>query len=283
LKPGSAYYRDVITIGSQSASRWLPALLAAAVLGGCDGGRESSDGLIVGTVTYRERVVLPFNAIVEVRLEAQSPANGLADVLVTRSIATESRQVPIPFELRYPADRVEPNRRYGVRAEIRAANGRLLFASPSPEPVFEHGPEAELVRLLLLRAPAGGAASLIPLPGGGWQLVAMRREQEVAEAMAAEPAYTIEFAADGTVSGSAHCNRYTGRYRQGEAGQLSFSAVTVRQPAVCTPPSRADEFLRALDRVSHFELRGEELLLAYGVGGELTFGRPEALREPGAR
>jgi len=255
-------------------SRWLTAvLLAAATLGGCDGGRRSSDGLIVGTVTYRERAILPFNAIVELRLEAESQVNGATDLLVTRSVATESRQVPIPFELRYPPDRLEPNRRYRVRAEIRAANGRLLFTSASPEPVFEQGPKAELLRLVLLRAPSGGAAKVVPLAGGVWQLVAMRREYQVVEAMGAEPAYTIEFAADGAASGVAHCNRYTGRYKQGESGQLSLSAVTVRQPAVCTPPSRGDEFLRALDRASHFELRSDELVLMYGVGGELTFGR----------
>jgi heat shock protein HslJ len=102
----------------------------------------------------------------------------------------------------------------------------------------------------------------------------MRREQEDLEAMRAEPPYTIEFAADGSVSGWAHCNRYSGRYKQGEAGQLSLSAVTIRRPEVCTPPSRADEFLRALDRATRFELRGEQLLLVYGVGGELAFAQP---------
>ena len=260
---------------SQLASRWpSAALLIAVALGGCgDGADRNSDGLIVGTVTYRERVALPLNAIVEIRLERLAEAGAAARVLATQSIATEGRQVPISFELRYRADRLDRQERYGLRAEIRAANGRLLFESPAPEPVFEHGPAAELVRLVLVRALLGGATN-VPLPEGVWQLVAMRREQEVVEAMRAEPAYTIEFTTDGSVSGWVHCNRYTARYKLGEAGQLSLSAVTVRRPEICTPPSRSDEILRALDRVTRFELRGEQLLLAYGVGGELTFSRP---------
>lgn len=258
------------------ASRWLSAaFLAAMALGGCgDGADRNSEALIVGTVTYRERVALPLNAIVEIRLERLAEASAAAHVLATQSIATASRQVPISFELRYRANRLDRQGRYGLRAEIRAANGRLLFESPAPEPVFEHGSEAELVRLVLVRALLGGATSVSPLPGGVWQLVAMRREQEVVEAMRAEPAYTIEFTTDGHVSGWAHCNRYAARYEQGAAGQLSLSAVTVRRPEVCTPPSRSDEILRALDRATRFELRGEQLLLAYGVGGELTFSRP---------
>jgi len=264
------------TMRLQLASRWpSAAFLTAVALGGCgDGADRSSDGLIVGTVTYRERVALPLNAMVEIRLERQVEAGAAARVLATQASATEGRQVPISFELRYRADRLDRQGRYGVRAEIRAANGRLLFESPATEPVFEHGPAAQFVRLVLVRVLPGGATKVIPLPGGVWQLVAMRREQEVDEAMRAEPAYTIEFTTDGNVSGWVHCNRYTAGYKQGEAGQLSLSAVTVRRPEVCTPPSRSDEILRALDRVTRFELRGEQLLLAYGVGGELTFSRP---------
>ena len=264
------------TLRLQLASRWpSAALMTAVALCGCgDGADRNSDGLIVGTVTYRERVALPLNAMVEIRLERPVAAGAAPRVLATQSIATQGRQVPISFELRYRADRLDRQEHYGLRAEIRAANGRLLFESPAPEPVFEHGPAAELVRLVLVRALSGGATNVVPPPAGVWQLVAMRREQEVAEAMRAEPPFSIEFATDGNVSGWAHCNRYTARYKQGEAGQLSLSAVTVRRPEVCRPPSRSDEILRALDRTTRFELRGEELLLAYGVGGELTFSRP---------
>lgn len=61
---------------SQLASRWpSAALLIAVALGGCgDGADRNSDGLIVGTVTYRERVALPLNAIVEIRLERLAEA-----------------------------------------------------------------------------------------------------------------------------------------------------------------------------------------------------------------
>jgi putative lipoprotein len=296
------------------SSLWL-GFLAAVALGGCRPAEEAEDdaptasaaieGVLAGTVSYRERMALPPGATVEVRLEDVSIADAPATVIAAQTIATEGRQVPIPFELHYTADRIEPNRRYGVRATIRAADGSLIFTTTTHYPVLE---PAENVEILVQRAggpgagqpvpPGGGSearqppptegeggaaqarpsdagAAVEPIPGGAWRLVAIERPGAAEETIAAESRYTIEFTPDGRVAGQAHCNRYTGAYQQPEGRRLTVGAV-VGTLAACPQPSIADEYLRAIGAVTEYELRGEALRLSFQGNGWLTFARDSA-------
>jgi len=293
----------VMTYRRTTVSTLWVGFLAAAALGGCQPAEETPDasaapeGVLVGTVTYRERMALPPGATVEVRLEDVSIADAPAVVIAEQTIATEGRQVPIAFELRYAADRIEPNRRYGVRAAIRTADGNLVFTTASHFPVLE---PAEDVEILVQRtgggpgagqpvppgdpeagaegAPAegddGAGAAVEPIPGGAWRLVAIERPGGAEEAVAAEPRYTIEFT-DGRFAGQAHCNRYTGAYQQPEGRRLMVGAV-VGTLAACPPPSIADEYLRAIGAVTLYEMRGEMLRLSFQGNGWLTFARDSA-------
>ena len=56
---------------------------------------------VTGTVTYREWLALPPNAVVRVALQDISLADALAIVLSEQLIVTGGRQVPIPFALDY--------------------------------------------------------------------------------------------------------------------------------------------------------------------------------------
>jgi putative lipoprotein len=249
------------------------ALTVAAALSSCDSGGRSSDGLLIGSITQRERVALPLNAVVELRLEDVTDTAAPATVLATRSVETAGRQVPITIELRYPPRDVDPGRRYGLNAEIRGGDGSLLFASAKPESVFRDGPTGELVQLVLFRPGPAAKASWAPIANGEWSLASMRREDESVQAMRQGPKYALKFESDGRVSGWAHCYAFNGRYTQGDFGKLSIFRL-VAPTTGCPPPSRADEFLGALDRVSHHEVRSAQLVLKYGVGGELTFDGP---------
>jgi putative lipoprotein len=299
------------------SSLWL-GVLAAAALVGCQPAEEAqeeddapsasaaSEGVLAGTVLYRERMALPPGATIEVRLQDVSIADAPAVVIAEQTIAAEGRQVPIPFELRYATDRIEPNHRYGVRAEIRAADGNLLFTTTTHYPVLE---PAENVELLVERAgggagagpvpppgggpeaeqppptegeggaaqtaPPGVGAAVEPIPGGAWRLVAIQRPGAAEEAVAEEPRYTIEFM-DGRFAGQAHCNRYTGAYQQPEGRRLMVGAV-VGTLAACPDPSIADEYLRAIGALTEYEMRGDETLrLSFQGNGWLTFARESA-------
>src|SRR5215831_21387563 len=96
---------------------------ALAVLGGCGSGKGSApaaepQAVLTGTVTYRERIALPPNARVEIRLEDVPQGGATPDEIAARTIAANGKQVPIPFELRYPTRSVDPSHRYTVRASI---------------------------------------------------------------------------------------------------------------------------------------------------------------------
>lgn len=113
---------------------------------------------------------------------------------------------------------------------------------------------------------APSVASSIP-PVGVWQL-----EQLGDAAPTAEAPITARFGADGSLSGSSGCNRFTGRY------EVSGNTITVAEPLAstmmaCDEAVMAQEaaFLAALQGVQTFELDGESLTLT-GRGEDLVFG-----------
>ena len=58
-------------------------------------------GTVVGTVTYRHRIALPPDAVVEVRLQDTSRAGAAARTVGQTTIATSGAQVPIPFRIEF--------------------------------------------------------------------------------------------------------------------------------------------------------------------------------------
>ncbi|HUL80971.1 MAG TPA: YbaY family lipoprotein [Gammaproteobacteria bacterium] len=282
-------------MSSRLASRLALAALATALCAcGGQGGGAAPQGVLTGSVLYRERIALPPDARIEVRLEDVSRADAPADVLAEQTFTANGKQVPFPFELRYAPERIQANHRYSVRASIRGANGELMFASPSHHPVLERGAADQSITVLLQRvsataqpgpaAPAagGGAAETGgnaaggaggSLPSGTWRLVAIQRPGAVEEAVAGDARYTVAFA-DGRLTGLANCNRYTGGYEQPEPGKLKVLPMATTLMA-CPGTSIADEFLRAIGGATGYELRGERLAVTYGDGGTLTFARDE--------
>jgi putative lipoprotein len=255
------------------------------MLSGCtrpgdpDSARGAAAAMLAGTVLYRERIALPPDAAVHVRLEDVTIADAPATTLAEQTTAAEGRQVPIPFALRYSADDIDENRRYGVRAEIRDASGRLLFVTAAHHGVLTNGGPSDDVIIVLARASSSAQAddseaAADALAGTAWRLVEFQDEQGAAEPVDPDALYTIEFAADGNLAGQAHCNRYFGRYGF-DANGLSISGVGATL-AMCAPPSRATEFLGAVERATQSELRGENLRLLFGNGGVLTFVRTPA-------
>lgn len=271
----------------------LAALATALCACGGRGGGAAPQGVLTGSVLYRERIALPPDARIEVRLEDVSRADAPADVLAEQTFTANGKQVPFPFELRYAPERIQANHRYSVRASIRGANGELMFASPSHHPVLERGAADQSITVLLQRtatpqpgpgAPAAGgggadAASNAAggaggsLPSGAWRLVAIQRPGAAEEAVAGDARYTVAFA-DGRLTGLANCNRYTGGYEEPGPGKLKVLPMATTLMA-CPGTSIADEFLRAIGGATGYELRGERLAVTYGDGGTLTFARDE--------
>jgi uncharacterized lipoprotein YbaY len=93
---------------------------------------------VTGTVTYRERMALPPNAVVQVSLQDTSRADAPAVVLGEQMITTGGSQVPIPFEIAYDPAVIDQRFTYSVRARI-TVDGQLWFTSTTATLVITRG------------------------------------------------------------------------------------------------------------------------------------------------
>jgi uncharacterized lipoprotein YbaY len=93
---------------------------------------------VTGNVTYRARIALPANAVVNVQLQDVSRADAAAIVLDDQTIATNGKQVPIPFTLRYNPSQIQPGHSYAVSARI-LVDGQLQWISTTRNSVITNG------------------------------------------------------------------------------------------------------------------------------------------------
>jgi putative lipoprotein len=125
----------------------LPRMSAAGEEGPAAG--VSGDAqLVTGSVTYRERMALPADAIVHVSLLDVSLMD-VAAKLISEQTITPEHQVPIPFALEYDPQAIDERMTYSVRADIRSA-GKLIFTTDRSYQVLTHGNSSH-VELTLIR------------------------------------------------------------------------------------------------------------------------------------
>lgn len=119
-------------------------VLAGLVLGAASVAAQSAPR-VSGSVTYREKMVLPPSAVLEIRLEDVSRAEAAPPIVAARQIEHPG-QVPVRFELPYDAQMIEARGRYAVRASIKDGD-IVLFTSRDTVLVLTqgHGVHADLV------------------------------------------------------------------------------------------------------------------------------------------
>ena len=92
-------------------------------------------GVLTGVVLYRQRIALPDNAVIVVKLQDTSRADAAATDIATQTIETKGSQVPIPFELTYDAAQINPSLRYTLSVRI-TVDGRLMWINATSTPVL---------------------------------------------------------------------------------------------------------------------------------------------------
>jgi heat shock protein HslJ len=94
---------------------------------------------VTGQITYLVRSALPEDAIMQVQLQDTSLADAQATVMGEYVLATQGRQVPLPFEVTYnPAD-IIPNHTYSLSVRITDGDGNLLFINTQAYNVLTQG------------------------------------------------------------------------------------------------------------------------------------------------
>ena len=109
-------------------------LFAATLAAGCAGsGKRGADTgpKITGTINYLQRVALPAGAQVNLRLEDVTRADAPAITIAAVTVASQGRNVPLPFELPYDSARIDANHMYAVRASLDFGDGRVWRTTQS--------------------------------------------------------------------------------------------------------------------------------------------------------
>jgi putative lipoprotein len=187
---------------------------------------------LYGTVSYREHVTLPPDAILQVSivdLSLEPPANVFA---LTR-VRTRN-QLPIPYSLRFDLTRARRDRPYALEARI-LVDGKVWFTTLKRTEV--HGPVQP--QILVERVAANTED---PTPKGKWLVESIRGAGVVSK-----PQSTIEIAGDGKVTGNGGCNGFGGETTIAD-DKISFGALAVTKMA-CPPQILGQEttFLGALN------------------------------------
>ncbi len=106
---------------------------------------------LTGTVVYRERMALPVNATIDVRLLDVSRQDVPSKVLAQQTIEAAGQSVPVPYTLEYDPSQVRDGMSYAVRAEIRSADGKLLWTTDTVHPVLTRGAPEDDVEIRVVR------------------------------------------------------------------------------------------------------------------------------------
>jgi len=132
--------------------RYLAALLILLALGAASTAGAGEGGMVTvaGEVYYRQRIALPPTAELYVAVEDVSRMD-IPAVTMAESRIAPAGQVPIAFELRVDASRIDPRYTYAIRARIEDG-GRLLWINTEHIPLRLDGSDEIRVRV----DPVGG-------------------------------------------------------------------------------------------------------------------------------
>jgi putative lipoprotein len=137
-----------------------------------------SDAAVTGSASYRQRIAIPADTVLRVRLEDVSRQDAPAEVIAERTVPTEGRQVPIPFQLEYDPASIDASRRYSVRASLSAGE-KLLFTTATAHPVITAGTPTD-VTIMLVPVTEGDTDAASPTQSGAslvdtyWKLLESR-------------------------------------------------------------------------------------------------------------
>lgn len=111
-----------------------------------------------GSVYYRERIALPPNAILTIKLLDVSIMDAPAKVIATKTYNLKGQQVPINFTIKYLTEKINSRHTYSVQAQIKQ-DDTLLFTSTSATPVITRTGKQPINILLEKVQPATSSKS----------------------------------------------------------------------------------------------------------------------------
>jgi putative lipoprotein len=230
---------------------------------------------IDGQVSYRERILLPAEAELQISLEDVSRMD-VAATLITSSKQSLTGAPPYAFSLEYPEASIEPRMRYSLRAKIMLGE-KLLFTSTEQLNPFG-APEEDIV-IMLTKVSAteeqqqstqsqevetGMAVvsvnALAELTNTYWKLLSLNEVEVTMSAEQTREAFLQLRADDNSVKGFAGCNAFAGGYTV-KGNELSIGPLAVSRKFCSAGMETESEFVGVLESTAHFSIHGETLIL----------------------
>lgn len=115
-----------ITVNNMSDKQTVPYQISGSV-----------SGKVTGTITYRQKIALPPDAVVTVNLEDISLQDAPAKI-IAQQVIKQPGQVPIPFSVSYNPMEIDGKNTYAIGVKI-TTGGNLLFINKNSYPVITKG------------------------------------------------------------------------------------------------------------------------------------------------
>jgi uncharacterized lipoprotein YbaY/heat shock protein HslJ len=109
--------------------------------------------VVSGTVTYRQPIVLPPNASINLELSEVSLADSSALFIAGQTLPALGRQVPIPFRLYYATADISPTFTYNVSATIVVDGTRRFFTDTPYRVITGNRPKTAEIVVVPLEEP----------------------------------------------------------------------------------------------------------------------------------
>jgi putative lipoprotein len=170
--------------------RTLLAMLALSAVAACSAPRGDA---VTGTVGYRERMVLPADSVVVVRLDDVTRGPTYPAAISEQRIVPTSNS-PIRFAVPYSRTDINPNGTYVVNAWIEQG-GRVLFRNANMHQVLtksapSHNIHVELEQVLATTPPMPGTSTTTVYPASGGTVIVQPGSTVVTPAATPAPVTT---------------------------------------------------------------------------------------------
>jgi putative lipoprotein len=224
---------------------------------------ENTAGVVTGVATYRERMAMPKDAVLEATLSDVSKMDAPAETIGTATMENPGNP-PYHFSITYDPRRIVENHAYAVRVTIKIG-GHLAFASDTSYPVITRG-NGKDVNILLkgvarttATAATGASSGSVRLEDTTWKLTRLGDQDIVASENQRQP-YIVLDSSNHRVTGSGGCNRLTGSYTL-EKQTIHFGPIASTMMACPSGMDHEGSFLHALDKSHGWKIQGNELEL----------------------
>jgi putative lipoprotein len=231
--------------------------------------------VIRGVASYRERLMLPPQAVFEARLEDVSRADAPARVLGKSQVTGANS--PIRFEIPYLREMISARSRYSVSARI-TVDGELWFVNDSRISVFGDaagappgGVREVSVTLVRVTRPSAPAVTPDALLNMRWVLTRLGAVDLPGRKGTREPYMTLA-SPPGRLEGFSGCNRLFGAFTV-DGAKLTFGPGIGMTRMACAGRGSAElesGFAQALQATARWRVDGGALELLDETGAVLA-------------